>query len=174
MEENFDDSEYLIISPPGVPYTVKWGIEAHFTCILKGEKEGDKEYSLLDFADSKTKFDQIGENNLTVPYRGITTISKNASPDVFYDLMTHRLKKIHQVNNTTLSKRILSWEEKVRATFKQLNPDCQPKIEWFVKTFTFIKLGYSTKYKRLAEICSLPYSLYSEFEEEYDEYISRV
>ncbi len=163
-----EEKEYLIISPPDKPYTAKWCLEAHFSCYFPDEIKSNEEYSLLNFEGSGTDFKSnasLYKDTLDKirPISGKIKISKNASQDVYLDLLIYQLKKTLQTNQCELYNQIIVWENSVRAMVVKAGTQFNPNIEIFVKVFNFIQLGYTTKYKKLADIFSLPISLYLQF-----------
>ncbi|MCH8171598.1 MAG: hypothetical protein IIB07_10805 [Bacteroidetes bacterium] len=167
------NSEYIILTPFGVEYTAKWYLENFYLGTFKNKKESEADYSLLNLEayENISSFDKLTPEEIEEKlngYKPVISINRDASEDVVYDMLTYDLKKKLKLVLPELFNAIIEWEEDVKSKVSSLGIDINPRVELFVKVFIFIKLGYTTKYKQLADLFSLPLKLYIEFDKKFD------
>ena len=167
------DPEYMILTPLGVEYSSKQYMESILLYSFKNEKESKKDFSLLNLEGSEEilHFEEFSPEEIEVRLKGCRAeirINGDASADVGIDLLVYDLKRKLKSISPELFKTILDWEVKVRSEALRLGVAILPKVEIFVKVFTFIKLHYTTKYKKLADLFSMPLNLYIEFDKKFD------
>jgi hypothetical protein len=163
------DQKYKIIGPVDGIYTAKWNLENLFTRNFPGVKISDQEYSLL-------KFDGIGsdpEKNTNI-FKGLVrkmqSLSGNSdsysfsSPDAYYEKLASDLKNTLIITHKDFFQQINIWEQNVKSLAIKDGALFDPNLEIFVKVFIFIRLGYTTNYKKLADIFEMPIFIYVPFE----------
>lgn len=162
--------EYYILKPPGSNYNVSdylHSILPHLT----SHKEGDKEYSLITQEKISIKrFRKIYQSKISfepLP-KGKMTISKDASEEVYIELLVNQVKEMLHTIDLPLYLSILIWEENIFAKARILNVELMPNFILFEKIFTFIKCGYSTKQKVMVDIFGMPSDIYFWFDKIFD------
>jgi len=164
------DDEYFILKPPGRNFTVSDYLQS-LVPNLNTYKKDDKEYTLLTQNPTSLKrFKKIYESNITfepVPKTKIT-ISTSANEEDYLEALVNQIKRNLHTIDLRLYLLILIWEEKVLAKGEALNIDLQQNSILFEKVFTFIKAGYSTKYRILVQLFGMPGNIYFGFEKYFD------
>ncbi|MDH3267972.1 MAG: hypothetical protein OEM46_03870 [Ignavibacteria bacterium] len=168
------NKEYTIISPKDGPYTSKWGLENLFTCHFPDEKKSETEYSLLIFEGTGSN-PQLN----TSLFKGVVSKMQSlsgdvhfypdSSPDAYFDRLSYVLKNTLKINHKDFFHHLTNWEQNVKSLAMKDGAHFEPNIEIFVKVFIFIRLGYITNYKKLADIFSMPISLYVPFEKLFEQ-----
>jgi hypothetical protein len=162
--------EYFIIRPPGRNFTVSDYLHSAIPN-LKSYDPDNKDFTLLiDKTISSKRFKKLYNAEITFePLQNRKlTISKDASEEVFIELLVNGLKEELHTIDLQLYLEILIWEENVFAKAATLNLAISPNLILFEKVFTFIKTGYSTKYRILVDIFGMPINIYFGFEKYFD------
>ena len=162
--------EYLILNPPGGNFSVS---DYLHTAIpnLKSYNPDNKDFTLLtDKTISSNRFIKLYQAKVIFEptKKGTLKISKDASEEVYIELLVHSLKEMLHTIDLQLYLAILIWEEKVFAKSEALNISVIPNLILFEKVFTFIKVGYSTKYRILVDLFGMPRDIYFGFEKYFD------
>lgn len=162
--------EYFILKPPGRDFNVSDYLHSAIPN-LKSYKADNKKFTLLtDKTINYKRFKKIYQANITfepVP-EATLKISTTASEEDFLEGLVHIIKeKLHTID-LQLYIAILSWEEKVLAKAEALDISIIPNLILFEKVFTFIKCGYSTKYRILVDIFGMPNDIYFGFNKIFD------
>ena len=162
--------EYLIIRPPGRNFTVSDYLHSAIPN-LKSYDQDNKDFTLLiDKTISSRRFKKIYQAEITfepIPNSKLT-ISKDAREEVFIELLVHGLKEELHTIDLQLYLEILIWEENVFARAETLNLTIPRNLILFEKVFTFIKAGYSTRYRIMVDILGMPSNIYFGFEKYFD------
>lgn len=162
--------EYLILKPAGGNFSVS---DYLHTAIpnLKSYYKDSKDFTLLtQKIVSPIRFKKIYQAKITFEPLPNTTlrISTNSTEEDYIELLVHSIKEQLHTIDLQLYLTILSWEEKVLAKAEALDVSIIPNLILFEKVFTFVKSGYSTKYRILVDIFGMPNDIYFGFNKIFD------